>query len=51
MKEGLGGTYLQVAFGVEEQVLGFDIPMRDTLAVQVTDTRKDLLEAALDFGW
>lgn len=43
-------TNLEMAFGIEKQILGFDIPVSDTLAVKVCETLQHLLEAALDFG-
>jgi hypothetical protein len=39
-----------VAFGIEEQILGFDVPMSNTLAVKVSETLQHLLEAAFNFG-
>jgi hypothetical protein len=45
----MGEIYLQMAFGIEEEVLRLEIAMRDALAVQVRDAAEDLLEAAFDF--
>lgn len=41
----LGGlTHLQLSFGVEENVLGFDVAMRNTLTVQVLYAHQHLAE-------
>lgn len=40
---------LEVTFSVEEQVFWLDIPVRDTLTMEIRYPHQDLLEAALDF--
>jgi hypothetical protein len=42
--------YLEVAMLVEEQVLGFDVSVGDTLGVEVFDALEDLLKATLDLA-
>jgi hypothetical protein len=42
-------THLQMTLGVEKEILRFDIAMCDALTVEIRNTRKHLLEAALDF--
>lgn len=39
---------LDVALGVEEQVLGLDVAVRDAHRVQVRDAAEDLLEVRVD---
>ena len=39
-------TCLQMAFSVEEQILRFNIPVSDTLAMKIEDAMEHLLEAA-----
>jgi hypothetical protein len=43
-------THLQMALGVKKEILRFNIAMCDTLTVEIRNTRKHLLEAALDFA-
>ena len=47
---GTSETHLQVALGVKEQVLRFDIPVCYTLTMEVVHTCENLFEAAFDFG-
>ena len=44
-----GGIHLEMSFGIEKQILRFDIPVCDTLAMEIGNAKKDLLETALDF--
>jgi hypothetical protein len=40
--------HLQVTFSIEEQILWFDIPVSDTLAMKIGDSKEYLFEAAFD---
>jgi hypothetical protein len=42
-------THLDLTPGIEEQILGLQIPMSNALAVEVSDAHQNLLEATLDF--
>ena len=55
----LGGTnatardrrpYLELAPGIKEQIFGLDIPVGDSLSVDVAQAGEELLEAAFDLG-
>jgi hypothetical protein len=39
--------HLQMTFGIEEQVFRFNIPVSDTLTMEIGDPMKYLLETAL----
>lgn len=43
-------AYLEMALGVEEQVLWLDITVGDALTVEIVDTAEDLLETTLDLA-
>ena len=43
-------TYLELAPGIKEQIFGLDIPMGDSLSVEVAQSGEELLEATFDLG-
>ena len=42
--EDVEKTYLQMTFGIEEQILRFNVPVSDTLTVKIGDSVEYLLE-------
>lgn len=46
-----GEPYLDVTLGIEKQILGFEIPMSNTLIMKVLNAAEDLLKTAFDLAW
>lgn len=43
--------YLEMALGVKEQILRFDVTVGNALAMKVFHTAQNLFETAFDLAW